>query len=51
MDEILKIGINKEKIYLENDAVLAFYAQADPHGLVIVAGTGSIILGIKEDGG
>lgn len=50
MDEILKIGINKEKIYLANDAVLAFYAQADSPGLVIVAGTGSIILGIKEDG-
>lgn len=25
MDEILKIGINKEKIYLVNDVVLVFY--------------------------
>ncbi|MCC0631156.1 N-acetylglucosamine kinase [Clostridioides sp. ZZV15-6388] len=50
MKEILKVGLNKEKIYLVNDAVLAFYAQTDAPGLVIVAGTGSIVLGIREDG-
>lgn len=49
-EQILKLGLNKEKVYLCNDGVLAFYAQASEPGIVVIAGTGSIVLGIDEDG-
>lgn len=47
---IKKIGIDEEKMYLCNDGVLAFYAQTHEPGIVIIAGTGSIVIGIDKDG-
>ncbi|WP_434796423.1 N-acetylglucosamine kinase [Terrisporobacter vanillatitrophus] len=47
---IKKTGLKEEQIYLYNDGVLAFYAQADEPGLVIISGTGSIVLGINSYG-
>lgn len=44
----LLIPVNKR--YLCNDGILAFYAQADEPGIVIIAGTGSIILGLDKIG-
>ncbi|MCC3866774.1 BadF/BadG/BcrA/BcrD ATPase family protein [Terrisporobacter mayombei] len=47
---IKKTGLKEEQIYLYNDSVLAFYAQADEPGVVIISGTGSIVLGINSYG-
>ena len=33
-----------------NDAVLAFYAGAEPPGMVLIAGTGSIVMGVEARG-
>ena len=44
------LGIDGETSYLCNDGILAFYAQAMEPGMVVIAGTGSIILGIGSDG-
>lgn len=48
-EQVLKTGIAKEKTFLCNDGLLAYYAQAKGPGLVIIAGTGSIVLGIGPD--
>lgn len=48
--QIKALGFNEEKIHLCNDGVLAFYAQALQPGIVVIAGTGSIVLGIEENG-
>jgi len=48
--QILNNGIKKDKIYLCNDGILAFYAQADEPGLVVISGTGSIVIGLDEKG-
>lgn len=45
-----KLGIPENRSYLCNDGILAFYAQAQEPGIVLIAGTGSIILGIDENG-
>lgn len=47
---IKKTGLKEKQIYLYNDAVLAFYAQAEEPGMVIISGTGSIVLGINKYG-
>lgn len=47
---LCKMGLKEERFYLCNDGVLAFYAQAHEPGIVIIAGTGSIILGIDGKG-
>ena len=44
------LGIDGKTSYLCNDGILAFYAQAMEPGMVVIAGTGSIILGIGSDG-
>lgn len=49
-NQIKKLNLPKEKFYLCNDAVLAFYAQAEEPGIVIISGTGSIVLGIGKNG-
>lgn len=49
-EEILKEDIPEGKCYLCNDGVLGFYAQAQGEGLVIIAGTGSIVIGIDKQG-
>lgn len=45
-----KLGIPGDRSYLCNDGILAFYAQAREPGIVLIAGTGSIVLGIDEKG-
>lgn len=47
---IEKTGFQRDKYYLCNDGELAFHAQADAPGIVIIAGTGSIVIGIDKDG-
>lgn len=49
-DILGRLGIDKDRCYLCNDGILAFYAQAREPGIVVIAGTGSIILGIDRDG-
>lgn len=49
-EQIKKLGFSEDKYYLCNDGLLAFYAQAPAPGMVVIAGTGSIILGINEQG-
>ena len=44
------LGIDGKTCYLCNDGILAYYAQAMEPGMVVIAGTGSIILGIGRDG-
>lgn len=44
------LGWKPEQYTLCNDAVLGFYAAADPPGLVLIAGTGSIVLGVDARG-
>lgn len=46
--QISKLGIPKEKFYLCNDSLLAFYAQAEEPGIVVISGTGSIVVGIDK---
>lgn len=43
-------GLNCEEIYIYNDGVLAYFAQALEPGLVIISGTGSIVIGINREG-
>lgn len=50
MEVIRHTGLTKEQILLCNDGLLAYYAQAAEPGVVIIAGTGSIVLGVKTDG-
>lgn len=49
-EQILKTGLPEEKLYLCNDGVLAFYAQSSAPGIVIISGTGSIVIGINNQG-
>lgn len=49
-EQIRRLGFSEEAYYLCNDGLLAYYAQALAPGMVIIAGTGSIILGINEQG-
>lgn len=44
------LGWKPGQYTLCNDAVLGFYAAADPPGLVLIAGTGSIVLGVDGRG-
>lgn len=48
--QILKFGLPEEKFYLCNDGVLAFYAQTSTPGIVIISGTGSIVIGLDAQG-
>lgn len=50
LKQILKLGFAKENIYICNDGVLAFYAQIDGPGIVVISGTGSIVIGIDKQG-
>lgn len=45
-----KTGIDDSYIYICNDAHLAFGSSGGRHGIVVVAGTGTICLGIKRNG-
>lgn len=45
------LGFAEGTYTLCNDAVLAFYAGAEPPGMVLIAGTGSIVVGIDSRGG
>lgn len=47
---IMHAGFIPEKTYLCNDGELAFHAQAKAPGIVIIAGTGSIVIGIDKNG-
>mgnify|MGYP003377163479 CR=1 FL=1 len=47
---IQETGYEMGKTYLCNDGELAFYAQAQAPGVVIIAGTGSVVIGIDEKG-
>lgn len=49
-DLISRLGFSKEQFFLCNDALLAFYAQAQEPGMVLISGTGSIVMGINEAG-
>ena len=42
-------GVARERIYVCNDSELAFYAQGNPPGLCMIAGTGSTATGIGRD--
>lgn len=46
---IQSFGIAKQ-YFLCNDAILAFYAKADPPGMTVVAGTGAIAYAIDKNG-
>lgn len=50
LKQILNLGFSKENIYICNDGVLAFYAQIDAPGIVVISGTGSIVIGIDKQG-
>lgn len=47
--QIERLDIPQEKFYLCNDSLLAFYAQAEEPGIVVISGTGSIVLGVNRD--
>jgi len=48
---IREAGITVRRVVVENDAVAAFYAATGGEpGLVVVAGTGSIVFGVNESG-
>ena len=49
-DMIEGLGFRPGQYTLCNDAVLAFYAGAEPPGMVLIAGTGSIALGVDGQG-
>lgn len=49
-DILNSLGVPEERSHLCNDGVLAFYAQAYEPGIVVIAGTGSIVLGIDKEG-
>lgn len=42
-------GIEKDRICICNDAYLAFGSTKEDHGIVVVAGTGTICLGIRKN--
>lgn len=47
ISEILQgFGLSPDQFYLANDGVLAYYASALEPGMVVVSGTGSIVLSI-----
>ncbi|MDD2972662.1 MAG: BadF/BadG/BcrA/BcrD ATPase family protein [Lachnospiraceae bacterium] len=48
--QIQKAGLQKTQFYLCNDGVLGYYAQAYEPGIVVISGTGSIVMGITSDG-
>lgn len=50
-NQILSVGFTKDNAHICNDGVLAFYAQAQEPGIVVIAGTGSIVIGIDKKGG
>ena len=50
LKEIETLNIPRERYYLCNDGILAFYAAADKPGIIVVSGTGSIVFGIDKDG-
>ncbi|MCL2812759.1 MAG: hypothetical protein FWD25_12840 [Clostridia bacterium] len=43
----MSIGFPKERIHVCNDSELAFYSKGAPPGLCIIAGTGSVSLGVS----
>lgn len=45
---LLKLGIDRDKIFVCNDCELTMYAMSAMPGITIVAGTGSIALGYDE---
>lgn len=45
-----ELGFSPQRFRLYNDAVPAFYACAEAPGLIAIAGTGSIVIGIGRDG-
>lgn len=47
---ILQTGISSNKVHLCNDGVLGFYAQSNHWGVVISSGTGSIVIGVDQEG-
>lgn len=49
-DMIEGLGFRPGQYTLCNDAVLAFYAGAEPPGVVLIAGTGSIAMGVDSRG-
>lgn len=49
-DIIKKLGFTAKNSILYNDAILAFYAQTQAPGIVIIAGTGSIVMGVDKAG-
>lgn len=49
-EQIRRLGLSKEQIHLCNDGVLAFYARASAPGVVVIAGTGSIVIGVDQSG-
>lgn len=51
MNEITAAGMPEEKTCVCNDGVLAFYAQTSAPGIVVIAGTGSIVMGVDRKGG
>lgn len=47
---IERLGWQRGRYLLVNDGVLALYAAAEPPGMVLIAGTGSIVVGVDRDG-
>lgn len=47
---VKELGVEETNSYICNDGVLAFYAQASEPGIVVIAGTGSVVLGIDKNG-
>ena len=47
---IQQAGFPPEKTYVCNDALLPFWAAADVPGVVVIAGTGSIVVGVDSRG-
>ena len=47
---VQQAGFPPEKTLVVNDAVLPFWAAADVPGVVVVAGTGSVVMGIDSRG-
>ena len=45
-----RLGWQRGRYLLVNDGVLAFYAASEPPGMVLIAGTGSIVVGVDADG-
>ena len=43
---LAELGFSPNRYTLCNDALLAFFAVADPPGMVLIAGTGSIAVGV-----